>query len=294
MVLHRLLRACVSTGLTILLGGLFAATLARFAPGFGVDEREFDPRRGVASLQDLRARRQAVGNIVSYYGGYLARMAQGDLGVSQSLGRPVAELLAERLPVTAKAAGAGLLLGWLPGLLLALATCRPSKTLDLAAGVLSALLLCLPSAVVALALLFAAPTGLRPSVAVGVAVAIVVFPRVLRFARGILGQVAVAPHVQMASAKGVGPYRILIAHILGPALPSLLALAGVSISVAFGAAIPVEVITDSPGIGQLAWQAALQRDVALLTSLGILVTTITVAANSLAGVVQDCLRQETA
>src|SRR5437899_7909220 len=31
-------------------------------------------------------------------------------------------------------------------------------------------------------------------------------------------------------------------------------------SMAFGAAIPIEVICDSPGIGKLAWQAALGRE----------------------------------
>ena len=46
--------------------------------------------------------------------------------------------------------------------------------------------------------------------------------------------------------------------------PQLLALAGVTVSLAFGAAIPVEAIADSPGVGQLAWQAALGRDLPVL------------------------------
>jgi peptide/nickel transport system permease protein len=51
---------------------------------------------------------------------------------------------------------------------------------------------------------------------------------------------------------------------------------------AFGAAIPIEALCDSPGIGQLAWQAALNRDLPLIVNLTFILTLITVAANWLA------------
>jgi len=51
---------------------------------------------------------------------------------------------------------------------------------------------------------------------------------------------------------------------------------------AFGAAIPIEALCDSPGIGQLAWQAALNRDLPLIMNLTLLVAIVTVAANSFA------------
>ena len=64
-------------------------------------------------------------------------------------------------------------------------------------------------------------------------------------------------------------------HILPVAGPQLLALAGVSVSLAFAATIPVEVLCDLPGIGQLAWKAALSRDLVLLVNLTMIVTLIT-------------------
>ena len=70
--------------------------------------------------------------------------------------------------------------------------------------------------------------------------------------------------------------------------PPIVALLGVSISMAFGAAIPMEALCDSPGIGQLAWLAALNRDLPLIMNLTLVVTVITVAANSAA----DLLHQE--
>ena len=60
------------------------------------------------------------------------------------------------------------------------------------------------------------------------------------------------------------------------------ALAGISVSLAFGASIPIEVICDTPGVGQLAWKAALDRDLPLLVNITVLVALMTLAANSLA------------
>jgi ABC-type dipeptide/oligopeptide/nickel transport system permease component len=61
---------------------------------------------------------------------------------------------------------------------------------------------------------------------------------------------------------------------------------------AFAAAIPVEVVCDLPGIGQLAWKAALSRDLGLLVNLTMVVTVITLAANSAAELVAPPGRAE--
>ena len=73
-------------------------------------------------------------------------------------------------------------------------------------------------------------------------------------------------------------------HVIPSSLPQLLALAGVSLSIGFGAAIPIEVICDIPGVGQLAWKAALARDLPLLVSLTFLVLAMTQLGNLLS----DC------
>ncbi len=261
---------------TVLLAVLLGSTLVRFAPGFDVDERELDPRLGQASIQALRESRAAERNLLVYYGHYLAAALHGDLGVSRSLQRPVAELFAQRIPVTLRSVGLGLLAGWLLGLTLAVAASMfRLPALDLLSTLLSGALLCVPFAVLALLFLFV--DGAGPA-----AIALVVFPRVLRYTRELLRAVYEQPHVLTAKAKGLRPARILLFHVLPVAAPQILALAGVSASIAFGAAIPIEAICDSPGIGQLAWQAALGRDLPLLVNLTALVTVITLAVNSVA------------
>lgn len=52
---------------------------------------------------------------------------------------------------------------------------------------------------------------------------------------------------------------------------------------ALGAAIPLEALSDSPGVGQLAWQAALNRDLPLLTSITLFLALLTVGVNFVAG-----------
>jgi ABC-type dipeptide/oligopeptide/nickel transport system permease component len=52
----------------------------------------------------------------------------------------------------------------------------------------------------------------------------------------------------------------------------------------------MEALCDIPGIGQLAWKAALGRDVALLVNLTMIVTLVTLVANSASDVVGRTFR----
>jgi peptide/nickel transport system permease protein len=115
-----------------------------------------------------------------------------------------------------------------------------------------------------------------------VAIAVIVFPRVFRYARNVVGAARRATHVLAAHALGMRRWRVLAYHVAAPVVPDLLALAGVSVSMAVGATIPVEALSDSPGVGQLLWQAALSRDVPVLVNLTLLITAVTAGANLLA------------
>lgn len=274
MWIHRAARHTSTILITVLLGGLLGATLLRFAPGFGVDEQELDTRLSGDTLQALRDSHAAERNILAFYARYLSGLPRGDLGVSRSLQRPVAELLTERIPVTLRLVGVGLLAGWLLGLALALPRgISGNPAYDLLPGFLSGSLLSLPSALVALLFLFIGGPG-------PLAIALVVAPKVYRYSRNLFAQTSALPHVLAAKAKGLSRARILLWHVLPIAAPQIAALAGVSVSVAFGASIPIEVICDFPGIGQLAWQAALARDLPLLVNLTVLVTVVTLIVNS--------------
>jgi len=126
------------------------------------------------------------------------------------------------------------------------------------------------------------------------AAALLVFPKIYRYTLNLLQESYELPHVLMARAKGAGRWRVLLWHVLPSALPQLLALAGVSISLTLGVILPIEVICDVPGIGQLAWQAAQSRDLPLLVNLTLVVTLLTVGATMLSDQARRSFTRSTA
>ena len=286
MLLRRIARHAASIAALVLLGGLLSATLVRLAPGFDSDERALDPSLNAESIRAIRASRAGERNILSFYAAYLRGAMHGDLGPSHSLGQPVSGLLRERWPVTLRVAGIGLLLGWLLASTIAFSACLWQHPLyEIFGATVSGAFLCIPAAVLALAsVVFNAPGYL--------AIALIVFPKIYRYSRNLLDKTYALPHITAARARGLGEFRILGYHILPVAGPQLIALAGVTVSLALGASIPIESLCGLPGIGQLAWQAALSRDLPLLVNLTVLVTLVTLLANSGADVMIHTLKPQ--
>jgi peptide/nickel transport system permease protein len=154
---------------------------------------------------------------------------------------------------------------------------------DVIATVISGILVCLPAAVLAL-------LSVLWNVPAAAAVALIVFPRDFRYARNLLGKAYSLPHIVTARAKGLHEFRVLLWHVIPVAAPQLLAVAGISVSVAIGATIPVEALCGLAGVGQLAWQAALGRDLPLLVNITVLVTLVTLLANCSADLIGGMLR----
>jgi peptide/nickel transport system permease protein len=181
---------------TVLAGAFLAATLVRLAPGFDADAQQLDSRLSHETREALRAGRAQNRNIVRFSFNYLGAALHGDLGQSQTLNRPVRRLVSERLPVTARLVGWGVLLGWTLALGLAFAVSLSRlSAFRLAAVVCAGALLCIPSAVLALAFVIVrAPAFL--------AIALVVFPKIFSITRNLLEQSYELPHIVTARAKG--------------------------------------------------------------------------------------------
>jgi peptide/nickel transport system permease protein len=284
MLLWKIANHFLAIVLAILLGGLLSATLVRMAPGFDSDERELDPSLSAESIRALRQARAGEHNILGFYANYLRGALRGDLGTSHALGQPVQNLLRERWPVTARIAGVGLLLAWLLATTLAFTACLwRSPAYEILGTALSGAFLCIPAAVLALlSVILNAPGYL--------AIALIVFPKIYRYSRNLLVKAYTLPHITAARARGLGELRILAWHALPVAGPQMIALAGVSVGIALGASIPIESLCGIPGVGQLAWQAALSRDLPLLVNLTVMVTLVTLLANSSADVMNYVLQ----
>jgi len=260
--------------LTLLVGCFFAATLVRVAPGFGVDEEQLDIRLSTQSVESIRNSQAAKESLPAFYADFATRLLHGDLGTSRTLQQPVKQLISDRLPETLKSVSLALIFGWTLGISLAMiSVAARSRAADAFFSFSCGVLLCIPAALWALLFLLArAPERLI--------LGLIVFPKVYNFSRNLLLRGANDLHVLSAHARGLSTVRILAWHIFPPAAPQLLAVLGISVSITLAAAVPVEALCDLPGIGQLAWKAALGRDLYLLTTLSILVTAMTLLANS--------------
>src|SRR4029077_17711337 len=236
-------------------------------------ERQLDPRWRPDSVEALRQQQALHQGLPAFYFHYLSALAHGDLGESESLQRPVRELLRQRLPVTGKSVVRGLGVAWLAAALLAsLGLASRGWVYEASGTAFSSLLLSLPSAVVAML-----AVHLRTPVFCAISVA--VFPRLYRYIRSLLVRSYDQPYVLAARARGLGSGAIFWRHVLPVAAPPLPTLLGVSFAIAFGAAIPIEALGDSPGLGQLAWQGALSRDLPLIVNVTLVVCLVMLAAN---------------
>jgi peptide/nickel transport system permease protein len=267
--------------LAVMLMASFAgAMLMRIAPGFSSDDQEINSGLSAQSLQAIRLAHLADANVPRFYAQYLASLLRGDLGTSRSLNQPVKDLLKERLPVTLVNLSFALALGWILGLALAVAAQAWNiPALTFLANGLSGTFLSTPAAALALVfLLLRWPPAL--------AAALLLFPKIYRYTQNLLQQSSEMPHVLTARAKGAGPWRVLAWHVAPVALPQMIALVGVSISIGIGVLLPIEVVSDVAGIGQLAWHAAQARDLPLLVNLTMVVSFVTVCATLISDAAQ--------
>jgi peptide/nickel transport system permease protein len=282
-VLYRLLRRTAALVAIVLTGGILSATLVRFSPGFGVDERELDSHLSSASMTAIRDSRAANRSVLKFYGQYLRNMLRGQFGTSDTFQRPISDLMRERSNVSLRSLACALPIAWMLVLSAAISiTATRNRGLDLFSSIVAGGLMAMPAAMVAL---WAASTGRGTAIAL----VLILIPTLFRYNRNILERSFRKAHVMAARARGIGTLPLLFWHVLPTAAPQVIGLVAVSISMAFGALIPVEFICDSPGIGQLALQAALGRDLPLLVVLTMVVTIVTFLANTAADAVNDAM-----
>ncbi|HTS74708.1 MAG TPA: ABC transporter permease subunit [Bryobacteraceae bacterium] len=261
----------------VLVAGLASAALARLAPGAAADERELDPRLSAETVAAMRANEEASHNLGRFLLHYARGLAHFQLGFSQSQNAPVRELIAERGVTTIRELGIALAAALAIGAAFAIpaARFRAARVYDASCAILAGVFLSVPAALLAYVCLVLGGSAT-------LVLALVLTPRVFLFSRNLLAQAYGATHVQMAMARGVDEFRILLFYVLAPAAGAMLAMAAATATIGVGASIPIEAICDTAGLGRLAWQAAMARDLPLLVNLTMIVALATTLAMALA------------
>jgi peptide/nickel transport system permease protein len=242
---------------------------------------------------------------------YLGHLLHGDLGMSFRQGRPVAALIAERLPATLLLTGTAFAFALAMGLLLgALAAQRVGRWADSAITVLALGFFATPIFWVGLmlVLVFSVWLDWLPSfgmntvgadytgwAAVADTAQYLVLPALTlglfymavyaRLTRASMLEVASQDFVRTARAKGVPEGRILRRHILRNALLPVMTYAGIQAGQLIGGSILVETVFAWPGIGRLAFDALLARDYQLLLGVFLCTSVLTVVFNLVTDVV---------
>lgn len=266
----QLLRFPLTLGITFVV----LTTLLWNAPGRDLDENLWG--RGAASAQPEWS------SSFAFSAWYAGELAHGRGGNSSQFNAPVMDLIAERALVTMGHAWRGFGAIWLAAIIAGIAShfCPAAGRLALGAG---SVLLSLPAAFVVLSLVL---SGAAP----WMGLAVCVWPKAYSYWEALLVGVRRRNHVLALLAQGAGPWRIQWHAIWRPSARQLLGLLAVTVPLVLGALIPVEVLCDEPGLGQLAWKAVAGRDLALLTTLTLLFTAVTCGMSLLA----ECLRPEAA
>src|SRR5882672_4332277 len=98
--LAEMTRPLAAALLTIVVGGVLAATVAFASIGSGIADTGLDQELQQDSLEAIREEKVVSIGLLKFYAHYLAGFLSGDLGLSPSFNRPVRELLGENLPLT--------------------------------------------------------------------------------------------------------------------------------------------------------------------------------------------------
>ena len=290
-----LFRRILSTIPILALVGLITFLLFHLTPG--------DPAAVVAgdnaSLEAIEAARHRLGldqPFLVQFWHWLYGVMTGDLGTSFTSGRPVVELIFDRLPITLSlTAGATLVGVGISVPLGVLAAMRRGSWIDRATIFTTSLGIAAPEFFIGLLLVLVVAldfgwlpaTGyvpfaddplewvrrlVLPSVTLGVGVA----AELARQVRGAMIDVMSRDYIQTARAKGLSTLSIIVKHGLKNAAIPVVTVLGLQIRRLLGGAVIVEQIFAMNGVGSLAVRAVFLRDlpvllgVALITAVGVL------------------------
>ena len=110
-----------------------------------------------------------------------------------------------------------------------------------------------------------------------------------RLTRSAMLEVSRQDHVRTAQAKGLGPVRITLRHVLRNALIPVTTVAGMHFGTLLGGSVVVEVVFSWPGLGRLALESVLARDYNVLLGILFLSSLLVIVANMLVDILHAWL-----
>ena len=290
--------------LLIILVGLFL--LLQLAPGDTVDALVAQMGGGDEKLtQALRRFYGLDAPVAVQLGRYLWRLVQLDLGYSAIYGKPVASVILERLPATLLLMCSALSLAFFAGIALGILAARKvNQWPDTLISTLGLVFYATPSfwfglmgiVVFAIKLAWLPPggfetvgagyTGLarvldiaRYLVLPTLTLALIFLAIYLRIMRASMLEVLTLDFVRTARAKGVPEQAVIVRHVLRNALLPVVTLIGLQAGTMLGGSVVVESVFALPGLGRLAYESVVQRDLNTLLGIVFVSALLVIAVN---------------
>jgi peptide/nickel transport system permease protein len=246
---------------------------------------------------------------------FLVNAAQGEFGLSLRQGAKVSRLLGERFPATLELAIVAAIMAVAVGIPMGVyAALRRGSFMSQVFMTVSLLGVSLPTFLIGILLILVfsvqfqswglpwLPSGGMFTIATAgalddrlvhlilptAALAIPGMAGLIRYTRSAMLEQLGQDYVRTARAKGLRRPAVTL-HAFRNSLLPIVTLLGLNLPLLFSGALVVEVIFQWPGMGQLAYTAAMQRDYTVLMALVVVSSVLVVVGNLLADVVYGLL-----
>ncbi|MCB1733825.1 MAG: ABC transporter permease [Gammaproteobacteria bacterium] len=227
------------------------------------------------------------------YAQYLKGLAHLDLGQSMHSRRPVAELLAERIPATVALSLAALAIALLIALPLGVvAAVRRDTIWDFSASGFALLGVSIPNFWMGPLLILGFSLGLGwfpvsgrdapgslvlPALTLGTSMAAILSRMIRSTLLDVLGE----DFIRTARAKGLSRFQVVVGHGLRNALLPVITLVGLQLGTLLGGAVITETVFSWPGVGLLTIEAIQGRDYPIVQASVLLISLTYVLVNTM-------------
>jgi peptide/nickel transport system permease protein len=248
----------------------------------------------MATLEDIEVIKQHLGldkPIYEQYWVFLKNLSHGDLGKSIISRRPVATLIAERLPNTLSLGLSAIALGIVVSIVLGVrAATRFNTWQDSGVKFLAILGQGMPNFWLGIFAIYVFAVQLRwlPTSGMGspahyvlpvLVLSFFMLPIMMRLIRSSMLEVLGSEYVRLARIKGVSERLVIWKHALRNAIIPLLTAAGITFATIVTGAIIIETVFAWPGVGRMLYEAVLQRDFPIVQGITLLVAVIVLGVN---------------
>lgn len=250
---------------------LLTFLLVHLVPGDPV-EVMLGESASAADRTQLRADLGLDQSLLVQFGRYLNKLSHGDLGVSIHAKKPISDLLAERLPATAKLALLALSFATFIGLPLGIfAALNVKKWPDKLANLLSLTISAMPHFWMGpmLMMVFALWLGLLPVSGMEMTSSIILPAMTLgfglaailtRMTRASMLEVLHEDFIRTARAKGLNESTVILRHALRAALLPIITVLGLQLGSLLAGAVITETVFAWDGVGRLLVESIEKRD----------------------------------